>query len=126
MPIDPEDAKNTLFGGLKKSSTPKEQKPTTPKEKKLESAELPKWKTLEKVTVLLTSEQKDAMDELAKKIMRYRSQKGGVHEERERITSNSIFRALMDNFLAKVDSLDITALQNEEELGAWIHQLFRE
>lgn len=126
MPIDPEDAKNTLFGGLKKSTTPKEQKQLTPKEIKLESTELPKWRTFEKVTVLLTSEQRDAIDELAKKLMRHRSQKRELSESRERITSNSVFRALISNFLERVGMLEISSIQNEEELTLWVQQLFKD
>jgi hypothetical protein len=125
MPIDRNEAKNTLFGGLKKSHTPEEKKQQTPKENKFASSELPKWRTFEKVTVLLSSEQKDAIDELSKKFMRYRSQQASTPESRERITANSIFRSLLSIFIEKSKSLDMTAVQNEEELAEWVRQVFK-
>jgi hypothetical protein len=125
MPINRDEVKNTLFGGIKKSQTLEVQKQPTPKENKFASSELPKWKTFEKVTVLLSSKQKDAIDELSKKLMRYRSQKGSMPESRERITANSIFRSIVDIFIEKSDALDMTAVQNEEELMVWIRQVFK-
>jgi len=91
----------------------------------LESHKLPKWKTLEKITVLLTSEQRDAMNDLAKTLMRFRSHEDLSKDERERITANSIFRALLDNFISKANSLEIEAIQNEDELRKWINRLFK-
>lgn len=98
---------------------------TSEKDERLETQKLPKWKTLEKITVLLTSEQRDAMDDLARTLMRFRSHGNLSKDERERITANTIFRALLDNFLSKANSLDIEAIQNEDELRKWINILFK-
>ncbi len=91
----------------------------------LEGHKLPKWKTLEKITVLLTSEQRDAVDDLVRTLMRFRSHEDVSKDERERITANSIFRALLDNFISKAISLEIEAIQNEDELRKWINRLFK-
>lgn len=58
------------------------------------------------------------------KILRYRSQGGELKESRERITSNSVSRALVGNFLERVDSLQMEAIQDEANLREWIGKLF--
>ena len=124
MVIDPEATKRSLFGGLQKSATQQPQKSVSSEVSKSQSAELPKWKTLEKVTVLLTNQQRDAIEDIARQLMRFRSQGERLKEERERITANTIVRALIDNFLERVPQLEVKATANEEEVKRWIQQLF--
>lgn len=101
------------------------QKPRVKKTELATTPILPKWKTLEKVTVLITSEQKDAVDDLARQIMRFRSQVKKTVGEKERITSNTIIRALLDNFIAHVSSLAIESIPNEKALKKLLGSLFK-
>jgi hypothetical protein len=52
---------------------------------------------------LLTAEQKANLDELAKKIMKSRNK--DLMKNRERITANTVLRAMLDNFLSIVKML---------------------
>ena len=103
MAIDREETKNSLFGGFQKSVTSKVKefgssgKKTEVSKGKLVTPKLPKWKTLEKVTVLLSSEQKDLMDDVARRLMRFRQKEGSSDNETERITANSVVRGILDN-----------------------------
>jgi hypothetical protein len=123
MVIDAEETKRSLFGGLK-SSTPKTETPSTPEVLNSRTSNLPKWKTLEKVTVLLTNRQRDAIEDLARIIMRKRPQASSSKEERERITANTVVRALIDNLIETVSSLKMQDIKNEDELKLWLRQLF--
>ena len=122
--IDPEETKRSLFGGLKGSSAPKAGKTASSEDRKSKTSDLPKWKTLEKVTVLLTNQQRDAIEDVARSIMRFRSQEEMMKEERERITANTVVRALIDNFIEKIPNLKMKAITNEEEVKEWVKQLF--
>jgi hypothetical protein len=131
MAIDREETKNQLFGGFQKCKTPEVPnvgvsvvKEGTPQNKP-ETPKLPKWKTLEKVTVLLTSEQKDQMDELARKLMRFRHKEGGSFDDKERITANSVVRVILDNVIEKIDTLEIQKILTEDELKTWMSGLFK-
>ena len=119
--IDPEETKRSLFGGLKHAKPPKSE---TSEVKNSRSSSVPKWKTLEKVTVLLTNQQRDAIEDTARQIMRHRSQGDVKSEERERVTANTVVRALIDNFIERSSSLKMESITNEEEVKSWIRQLF--
>ena len=123
MAIDPEETKKSLFGGLRTSQTSKVEKSATSKAKGPPS--LPKWKRLEKVTVLLTNEQRDAIEDLARQVMRFRSKESLPKEDRERITANTVVRALLDGFICKASSLEMEAISNEDELKEWLGSLFK-
>lgn len=123
MVIDPEETKKSLFGGLK-SSTCRVRTSPTPEVAKKETPSLPKWKTLEKVTVLLTNQQRDAVEDLARSIMRHRSHGGTKSDNSERITANTVVRALIDNLIETAPDLAMKQIHNEEELKAWLSQLF--
>ena len=123
MVIDPEETKKSLFGGLK-SSTSKVEKSQTQEVAKTESSNLPKWKTLEKVTVLLTNQQRDAIEDLARTIMRFRSKSESKTENCERITANTVVRALIDNFIETAPGLKMQDIYNENDLKKWLQQLF--
>ena len=123
MAIDPEETKKSLFGGLRTSQTSKVEKNVPSKVK--EAPFLPKWKRLEKVTVLLTNEQRDAIEDLARQVMRFRSKEALAKEDRERITANTVVRALLDSFICKASSLEMEAISNEEDLKEWLGSLFK-
>lgn len=113
MAIDAEETKNMLFGVLPKSKTPKLPNLSTSEVAESE----PKWRRLEKVTVLMTGAQKDALDEMARKLMRFR-----VSGD-ERITANTIIRALLDVTLPAMQDLPLSPVSDEKELAAWLRQL---
>ena len=123
MVIDPEETKKSLFGGLKESTTPQVHKSKTPEVANTRTPHLPKWKTLEKITVLLTNQQRDAIEDLARTIMRYRPQGSTSKEDRERITANTVVRALIDILIETAPSLKMQELRNEDELKSWLRQL---
>lgn len=123
MVIDPEETKRSLFGGLK-SATPKAEKSITSEVAKTETPNIPKWKTLEKVTVLLTNQQRDAVEDLARTIMRYRSRQEMKGENSERITANTVVRALIDNLIETAPALAMQEIRNEDDLKSWLRQLF--
>jgi hypothetical protein len=125
MTFDPEEAKKSLFGGLSNSATSKGKKNATSKAKESAFAALPKWKRLEKVTVLLTNEQRDAIEDMARQVMRFRSKGAVSKENRERITANTVVRALLDSFLCKASLLEMEAISNEDELKCWLERLFK-
>ena len=129
MAIDPEETKNLLFGGFKnskRSAAVKQEIPITKEDGNFGTSKLPKWKTLEKVTILLTPEQKDCIDDMARKIMRFRQKAKIPLDEKERITANSVVRALLDNFMSQVSGLELQHIHTEEDLKHWISTLFRE
>ena len=136
MGIDQEETKNTLFGGLKKSASSGAHHSRSSKAKKSDASEvkksltpeveaMPKWKTFEKVTVLMTTDQRDALEETARKLVRFRSAQAFPPEEKERITANTIARALLDNFMERIDSLAMDSVKNEEDVRAWLKKIFK-
>ena len=136
MAIDTQTTKNSLFGGLKKEpiiiqpeteeiedrpAVEEKQAKADPQDTKshLPEAALPKWQSLDKVTVLLTSEQKEGLDRVAKKLMKYRSRDLKGDENKERITANVLIRALVENFLSKEESIPMEVLSTEKDVLAW-------
>lgn len=125
MVIDPEETKRSLFGGLRNSATSKTKKSEPSKDKEIQPASLPKWKRLEKVTVLLTNEQRDAIEDIARQVMRFRSKESQPTSDRERITANTVVRALLDGFICKAPALEMESISNEEDLKRWVGRLFK-
>lgn len=138
MALDTKETQNSLFGGLKKKkeetyavkvksevptepeAQPKEQRSSvTIKESKA------KWQQLDKVTVLLTTEQKEGLDRVAKKLMKFRSNQLKGIEEKERITANTILRSLIDNFLEQEDVLQLETLTSEKDVREWTSKVFK-
>jgi len=74
----------------------------------------PKWKELEKVNVLMSDDQKDFLDDMSRRIMRSRSK--GNKEGRERITSNTILRVLIDLLKDERKAFDYQDIENESSL----------
>lgn len=147
--IDTGKTKNSLFGNLKKAAQENQPKDTThvptvhgedPQHipEQLESTTqnqepivdqttpttTPKWQRLDKVTVLLSEEQKSGLDAVAKKLMRHRANALKGIEEKERITTNTLIRALIDNFLENEPELKV--LTSEEDVCAWVETVFRD
>lgn len=136
MAINPQETKNSLFGGLKKdpiiiqqksqSLSEEIHKETISIEKKSSDSDqlLPKWQSLDKVTALLTTKQKEGLDRVSKKIMKYRSRNLKGNDSKERITANTLIRALIENFLTLEDSLQMEILSSEEDVYEWIKRIF--
>ena len=136
------DTQNSLFGNLKKSierTVPKEiqhenmlVKPTL--EIKIEKAlnvskksieinvayPTPKWQTFDKVTVLLAAEHKEGLDRVAKKLMKYRSNELKGKDDKERITANTLIRALTQSFLNLEGSMKLETLSSEDDVFKWV------
>lgn len=76
---------------------------------------------MERVTVVLTPQQKDGLDLLAKQLMRNRP-RTTLNEsiEKERITANTVMRALVDILLEKGEFTNLPILHNEEDVKAWL------
>jgi hypothetical protein len=112
-------AGDSLFGNIKKK--PALQSDTTAEI--VSSNEHPekiraKWQTFDKISVLLTPEQKEGLDRLARKLMKSRPKGAG-----ERITANMLVRSLIENFLALEDSLKLEALKSEDEVQDWMKRM---
>ena len=149
MAIDTGETKNSLFGGIKKtakqSSTidavvlkkeeTQENITEIKEQKKQEDAVYtlagetiqPKWQTFDKVTALLTSEQKEGLDRIAKKIMKFRSKVLKGESEKERITANMLMRALINNFLQMEESsqTQMEILSSEKDVNEWVKKMFK-
>ena len=109
-------AKDSLFGNIKKAKEPQSieteiksetlshhvdpapplaevNKPGTEENRAETSA---KWQQFDKVTALLTSEQKEGLaHSIAKRLMKHRSKELKGNEDKERITANTLIRALI-------------------------------
>ena len=93
MALDTSKAKDSLFGNIKKAKEPQsieteiksetlshhvDLAPSIAEVNKQETEEnrveeLAKWRQFDKITALLTSEQKEGLDRVAKKLMKHRS-----------------------------------------------------
>lgn len=131
MGINVKQANDTLFGNLKKkvkdTNLAKErtlkkkkisEKSTTPNSSL--NKEKPRWETLHSVLVRMQEENKDALDSLTNQIMRSRNSKGC-----ERITTNTLIRALISSFLKHRDKLNTNNIDDEEELLNRINRMFK-
>lgn len=143
MAIDTESTKNKLFAGLQTnkeipavlvlSSIDQAAAVNQNISEKIESLskpiaegeKIPKWQSLDKVTALLTTEQKEGLDRVAKKLMKFRSKDLKTKDDRERITTNTIIRSLIENFLKKEEMLELKSLSSEEEVTHWIEGVFK-
>lgn len=88
------------------------------------STSKPKWQSLDKVTVLLSAEQKEGLDRVAKRIMKFRSDATKGSQDKERITANTLMRVLIDVFLEKENQLPMEVITNEETARKWVEKLF--
>lgn len=152
MAIDTNETKDSLFGNFKKISKPspfsKEVKTDSETGQEIEDVSvfpatgksaaakllpvnlagseiMPKWQSFDKVTALLTSDQKNGLDQIAKKLMKYRSRELKGIEEKERITANTIIRALIENFLKVENFIDLEVLSSEADVLEWVKKAFK-
>lgn len=135
MAINKQEAADSLFGMVKKTTVEKE-KPTSkmipieqhPKEasqSNLVAAAESKWKNHEKVTVVFTFDQKEGLDRLAKQIQRNRPKHTFEQvNNRERITANTLLRALVDLFLEEGPFSEPPEINNEVEVKEWLRKVF--
>lgn len=141
--IDTTATKNSLFGGLKVEAKPleivteakavPEEKPVLVKIIEADSKTKPeqvksnnsKWQTLDKVNVLLTTDQKDGLDRVAKKIMKHRSKQLKGRDGKERITANTLIRALIDHFLELEGSFETEVMLSEKDVQEWVRSVFK-
>lgn len=127
MAIDPKETKNSLFGGLKKAPPvqpkvePEQIQSEEPKQQEAKTDQ--KWQSFDKVTALLTTEQKEGLDRVAKKIMKFRSKELKGHESKERITANTLIRSLIDLFLEKEADSNMKILADEEAVKEWVKEI---
>lgn len=145
MALDKNATKESLFGNIKKPGkqdkkqpdqpvnhehekeklgfTPEHQKTITSIEDQPPGAEQikPKWQTLDKVTVLLSSEQKQRLDGITRKLMKHRAN-ATRGAEKERLTANTLIRALIDIFLELEENFPLEVLISEEDVKAWIQR----
>lgn len=80
----------------------------------------------ERFFVRMTCEQRDGMDSVARKLMRFRPKPDGDGSERERITANCILRTLVDHFMERYPSLEMRSIMTVEDLYEWVGQVFRD
>jgi len=127
--INVDDAKNSLFGGVKKAARSKADEPPVeeksaaeiPKsagpapKRKAEVCAVPKWKTLTKINVLMDDDQKDILDRAARKIMKSRERKP---DAQERITGNTVVRALVEVLGERLEGIDLSNIDDEVQLKA--------
>lgn len=132
MAIDKDKAKDNLFGNLKK---PAKQEPPAhqavielPCEPEQVTAPMPasiaKFMTFDKVTALLPAEQKEQLDRIARRMMKQRTH-AAKKGNSERITTNTVLRALISNFLECEDLFDHDVLYTESDVQAWIKKMFK-
>ena len=133
MALD-KDTGSTLFGSIKKSAETKQDPvPTTQSITHTQdstpvyqdSISTPKWQSLDKVTVLMTADQKEGLDRIAKKLMKHRSKVLKGKDDKERITANTIMRAIIENFLKHENMMELEVLTTEDDVNAWIEKLMR-
>jgi hypothetical protein len=78
------------------------------------------------VTTLLTEEQKEGLDRVARKIMKYRASSMKGQSEKERITANTLIRALIESFLKKEGKASMEILASEEDVQKWVEDVLNE
>lgn len=84
-----------------------------------------KWHSFDKVTALLTTEQKEGLDRVARKIMKFRAIELKGKDDKERITANTLIRALIENFLRTEESLKMEVLSSEDDIHEWVRGIFK-
>jgi hypothetical protein len=128
--LDVQNASDTLFGNIKKQA--KTKKDILPPEVTENVISVSKTSTItlknevDKVTVFISSEQKDFLESVAKKVMRNRPKNQTPELRKERITSNTILRALLQNFLRCDHLLDDKLIYNEADAVKWLEKVFSE
>ncbi|HEY4830951.1 MAG TPA: hypothetical protein VIH61_00085 [Waddliaceae bacterium] len=123
--INQEDTKNTLFGNCKNTS--KEVIVPQQPQRLNETAtgqKIAKYQNYDKVTALLTPEQKLGLDRVVKRIMKHRASALKGSADKERITANTLLRALIEHFLKSEPGKQMDVLACEEDVYKWITKLY--
>jgi mannitol/fructose-specific phosphotransferase system IIA component (Ntr-type) len=129
MAIDTGKTKDTLFGNISKrearEGTAKAPPPVIALPHASQATTAPKYQTFDKVTTLLTPEQKEGLDRVAKRIMKHRANELKKQDNRERITANTLIRALVQAFLDNEGAAQIEALADEEAVHTWVRKVLK-
>lgn len=126
--IDKKSVGDSLFKNFTKQETAQREKPAAREivaEPALEERHLSKYLTLQRVTVLFDEPQKEGLDLLARKIMRHRSLNSKEKRKKERITANTIVRALVDCLLEKEQNVELPIIYTEAEAKSWVRDLLK-
>ncbi len=83
-----------------------------------------KYETFLPITSRVREEDVQTLKKIENTIMRGRRKGGG--ESRERITTNSILRCMIANFLERANDLDLTNIENEAELKIRLDKAFKQ
>jgi len=94
-------------------------------EKNKDTNSLRKFETFSAPTFRIPQEHDLELKRIEQTIMRNR-RKGQNAETRERITSNTVVRALIANFLERVGDMDLTNIDNEEMLKERMEKVFKQ
>ena len=94
-------------------------------EKSLETNKIRKFETFATPTFRIPQEHDLELKRIEQTIMRNR-RRGQVVEGRERITSNTVVRALLANFIERVGDMDLTHIDNEEMLKERMEKVFKQ
>jgi hypothetical protein len=94
-------------------------------EKNKETTTLRKFETFAAPTFRIPQEHDFELKRIEQTIMRNR-RKGQNADSRERITSNTVVRALIANFLDRVGDMDLSGIDNEEMLKDRMEKIFKQ
>jgi hypothetical protein len=94
-------------------------------EKNKETTTLRKFETFAAPTFRIPQEHDFELKRIEQMIMRNRK-KGQNIESRERITSNTVVRALIANFLDRVGDMDLSNIDNEDMLKERMERVFKQ
>ena len=94
-------------------------------DKNKESTTLRKFETFAAPTFRIPQEHDFELKRIEQTIMRNR-RKGQNADSRERITSNTVVRALIANFLDRVGDMDLSGIDNEEMLKDRMEKIFKQ
>ncbi len=94
-------------------------------EKNKETTTLRKFETFAAPTFRIPQEHDFELKRIEQTIMRNRK-KGQNVDSRERITSNTVVRALIANFLDRVGDMDLSNIDNEEVLRERMEKVFKQ
>ena len=83
-----------------------------------------KYESFLPITSRVREEDVQTLKKIENTIMRGRRKGGG--ESRERITTNSILRCVIANFLERANDLDLTNIENEAELKIRLDKAFKQ
>ena len=94
-------------------------------EKNKETTTLRKFETFAAPTFRIPQDHDFELKRIEQTIMRNR-RKGQNTDSRERITSNTVVRALIANFLDRVGDMDLSNIDNEEMLKERMEKVFKQ